>query len=118
LFWNECSGTPKEGWQAKLRREGVYFAGAGFTKESGEALLEQGGADAIVYGTKLLANPDLPERFRRNAPLNGPTSRRSMFRVSMVIRIIRCSKDLARPRSEARPALWKRIRNKTEDEVR
>ena len=63
-----------EGWHAKLRPiyQGVYFAGAGFTKESGEALLEQGSADAIVYGTKLLANPDLPERFRRNAPLNEP----------------------------------------------
>jgi N-ethylmaleimide reductase len=63
-----------EGWHAKLRPvyQGVYFAGAGFTKESGEALLEQGGADAIVYGTKLLANPDLPERFRRNASLNEP----------------------------------------------
>ena len=59
---------------AKLRPvyQGVYFAGAGFTKESGEALLEQGSADAIVYGTKLLANPDLPERFKRNAPLNEP----------------------------------------------
>ncbi|PYS75005.1 MAG: alkene reductase [Acidobacteria bacterium] len=59
---------------AKLRPvyQGVYFAGAGFTKESGEAVLEQGGADAIVYGTKLLANPDLPERFRRNARLNQP----------------------------------------------
>ena len=59
---------------AKLRAvyKGVYFAGGGFTKESGEALLEQHGADAIVYGTKLLANPDLPERFRRNASLNEP----------------------------------------------
>lgn len=63
-----------EGWHGKLRPvyQGVYFAGSGFTKESGAALLEQGGADAIVYGTKLLANPDLPERFRRNAPLNEP----------------------------------------------
>jgi N-ethylmaleimide reductase len=63
-----------EGLHRKLRPvyQGVYFAGAGFTKESGEELLEQGGADAIVYGTKLLANPDLPERFRRNAPLNEP----------------------------------------------
>ena len=52
--------------------QGVYFAGAGFTKESGEALLEQRDADAIVYGTKLLANPDLPERFKRNASLNEP----------------------------------------------
>ena len=51
----------------------------GFTKESGDALLEQRGADAIVYGTKLLANPDLPERFRRNASLNEPD--RSTFYV-------------------------------------
>lgn len=59
---------------AKLRAvyQGVYFAGAGFSKESGKALVEQGGADAIVFGTKLLANPDLPERFRRNASLNEP----------------------------------------------
>jgi N-ethylmaleimide reductase len=61
-------------WHAKLYPiyQGVYFAGGGFTKESGAALLERGGADAIVYGTKLLANPDLSERFRRNAPLNEP----------------------------------------------
>lgn len=59
---------------ARLRAvyHGVYFAGAGFSKESGEALVEQGGADAIVFGTKLVANPDLPERFRRNASLNEP----------------------------------------------
>lgn len=63
-----------EGWHATLRPvyNGVYFAGAGFTKESGEALLAEGHADAIVYGTKLLANPDLPERFKRNASLNEP----------------------------------------------
>ncbi len=52
--------------------KGRYFAGTGFTKESGAALLAQDGADAIVYGTKMLANPDLPERFNRNAPLNEP----------------------------------------------
>lgn len=63
-----------EGWHAKLRPiyQGAYFAGGGFTKESGEALVEQGGTDAIVYGTKFLANPDLPERFKRNASLNDP----------------------------------------------
>src|ERR1700686_1814119 len=63
-----------EGWHAKLRPiyQGAYFAGASFTKESGEALLAQDGADAIVYGTKFLANPDLPERFKRNVPLNEP----------------------------------------------
>jgi N-ethylmaleimide reductase len=63
-----------EGWHAKLRPvyKGLYFAGANFTRESGTELLEQGGADAIVYGVKFLANPDLPERFRKGAALNEP----------------------------------------------
>lgn len=74
LAYVHVSDSTGEDWHAKLRPvyQGVYFAGAGFTKESGEALLAEGHADAIVYGTKLLANPDLPERFRRSAPLNQP----------------------------------------------
>lgn len=61
-------------WHPVLRPvyEGTYFAGVGFDKDSGEKLLEAGGADAIVYGTKFLANPDLPERFAENAELNAP----------------------------------------------
>lgn len=51
---------------------GTYFAGVGFDKERGETLLQAGGADAIVYGKWFLANPDLPERFRRDAELNAP----------------------------------------------
>ncbi|MBV9960594.1 MAG: alkene reductase [Acidobacteria bacterium] len=63
-----------EGWHEKLRPlyEGVYFAGASLTKESGEELLARGLADAVVYGVKFISNPDLPERFKRNAPLNEP----------------------------------------------
>jgi len=63
-----------EGWHERLRPvyEGVYFAGAGLTKESGEELLKSGLADAVVYGSKFISNPDLPERFRRGAPLNDP----------------------------------------------
>jgi N-ethylmaleimide reductase len=63
-----------EGWHAKLRPVygGVYFAGAGLTKEAGEELLASGLADAVVYGTKFIANPDLPERFRRGVPLSEP----------------------------------------------
>jgi N-ethylmaleimide reductase len=74
LAYVHVADATSEGWHAKLRPvyQGVYFAGAGFTKESGAALLEQDGADAIVYGTKLLANPDLPERFKANAVLNEP----------------------------------------------
>jgi N-ethylmaleimide reductase len=63
-----------EGWHARLRPvyEGVYLAGAGLSKEAGEALVAGGLADAVVYGTKFISNPDLPERFRRGAPLNEP----------------------------------------------
>jgi N-ethylmaleimide reductase len=28
--------------------------------------------DAVAFGTAFLANPDLPERFRRGAPLQAP----------------------------------------------
>ena len=62
------------GWHSKLRPhyKGVYFAGASFTRESGTELLANGGADAIVFGVKFLANPDLPDRFKRGAQLNEP----------------------------------------------
>lgn len=62
------------GWHSKLRPHynGLYFASGGFTRESGAELLAQGGADAIVFSTKFLANPDLPERFKRGAQLNAP----------------------------------------------
>ncbi|MEP6946418.1 MAG: alkene reductase [Acidobacteriota bacterium] len=60
------------GWHEKLRPlyEGAYFAGANFDKKRGAEYVAAGKADAIVYGTKFLANPDLPERFRKDAALN------------------------------------------------
>jgi N-ethylmaleimide reductase len=62
------------GWHEKLRPRytGLYFAGGGFTRETGELYLSEGKADAIVYGEKFLANPDLPERFAIDAELNQP----------------------------------------------
>ncbi|HVY83463.1 MAG TPA: alkene reductase, partial [Steroidobacteraceae bacterium] len=51
---------------------GTFAAGGGFTRESGNAALASGLADFIVYGKLFIANPDLPERFARNAPLNTP----------------------------------------------
>ncbi|MFZ5556130.1 MAG: alkene reductase [Pseudomonadota bacterium] len=51
---------------------GPYLAGAGLTQASAERLLQKGTADAAVFGTLFLANPDLPERFRRGAALNAP----------------------------------------------
>ena len=64
-------------WHSQLRPRysGVYFAGASFTRERGAELLANGGADAIAFGVKFLANPDLPERFRHDAQLNEPDQR-------------------------------------------
>jgi N-ethylmaleimide reductase len=74
LAYVHVTDGTRAGWHSKLRPlyNGIYFANAGFTHESGAELLAQGGADAIVFGTKFLANPDLPERFKRDAQLNEP----------------------------------------------
>jgi 2,4-dienoyl-CoA reductase-like NADH-dependent reductase (Old Yellow Enzyme family) len=49
---------------------GVYIANEGFTKESAQAVLDAGEADAVAWGKPFIANPDLVERFAKNAPLN------------------------------------------------
>jgi N-ethylmaleimide reductase len=41
-----------------------------FDRDSGNVAIAEGKADLIAYGRPFLANPDLPERFRRGAPLN------------------------------------------------
>ena len=51
---------------------GPLVSAGGFTLETGNQALAEGWADAIAFGVPFLANPDLPERFRRNAPLNEP----------------------------------------------
>ena len=48
------------------------IANFGYTRESGEAALNEGPAQFIAYGSLFLANPDLPQRFALNAPLNQP----------------------------------------------
>ena len=62
------------GWHDKLRplANAPFFAGAGFDKAKGSALLTDNGADAIVYGTLFVANPDLVTRFEKDAALNPP----------------------------------------------
>jgi 2,4-dienoyl-CoA reductase-like NADH-dependent reductase (Old Yellow Enzyme family) len=58
-----------------LKREfgGVYIANEGFTQEAAERIVASGDADAVAFGKSFIANPDLPERFRRHAPLNEPS---------------------------------------------
>ena len=53
----------------KLSKHPV-MANCGYTRETGEAALENGMASMISYGTLFLANPDLPKRFELNTELN------------------------------------------------
>jgi N-ethylmaleimide reductase len=54
------------------RFDSAYLIGGGLTQDSAEKLLVEGKADATVFGSAFLANPDLPERFRVGAALNAP----------------------------------------------
>lgn len=49
---------------------GPVIAAGGFDAAGADAILTRGEADLIAFGRHFLANPDLPERLRRNLSLN------------------------------------------------
>jgi 2,4-dienoyl-CoA reductase-like NADH-dependent reductase (Old Yellow Enzyme family) len=51
---------------------GVYVANEAIDQKTGQQLLDEGKADAVAFGKLFIANPDLPIRFAKNAPLNRP----------------------------------------------
>ncbi|MBL4608572.1 MAG: alkene reductase [Pseudomonadales bacterium] len=50
--------------------EGVYIPNGGYDKARTNIALEANTADAVAFGMAYLANPDLVERFRKDAELN------------------------------------------------
>jgi N-ethylmaleimide reductase len=52
--------------------KGAYMANLSYDKARGNAALAAGNADLIAYGALYVANPDLVERFAKDAPLNEP----------------------------------------------
>ncbi len=54
--------------------KGSYMANLGYDKARGNAAIASGHADVIAYGVPFIANPDLVERYRTNAPLNEADS--------------------------------------------
>jgi N-ethylmaleimide reductase len=75
---HERHDDPAEVELARIARRhfrGALFRNGGFNRETGEAALQAGLADAIVYGRPFVANPDLPTRFLRHAPLNAVDER-------------------------------------------
>lgn len=72
LCARESLGSDRIGPALKQDFGGVFVANEKFSLESGNAVLAAGEADAVAYGIPFIANPDLPERFRRGAALNPP----------------------------------------------
>ncbi|MFZ3193527.1 MAG: alkene reductase [Moraxellaceae bacterium] len=56
----------------KAKFGGVYIANEKFEQAQAEAAIASGYADAVAFGVKFIANPDLPARFAQHAALNTP----------------------------------------------
>ncbi|HEX8890921.1 MAG TPA: alkene reductase [Pyrinomonadaceae bacterium] len=54
--------------------KGVLITAQGYDRESGNRVIAEGDADLVAYARLFLANPDLPQRFALNAPLNEPNA--------------------------------------------
>lgn len=59
-----------ESFGKKIRQ--AVIANAGYDQAFAEAELEKGIAKLVSFGKLYIANPDLPERFEKNAPLKEP----------------------------------------------
>jgi hypothetical protein len=70
----ESLGEKRIGPQLKAAFGGSYIANESFIQATAGQVLAAGKAGAVAFGVPFLANPDLLERFRQNAPLNEPDS--------------------------------------------
>ena len=70
IFARESQAAPRLGPALKSAFGGVYIANEGLTRDTAEALIAAGEADAVAFGKDFIANPDLPARLLKNAPLN------------------------------------------------
>jgi N-ethylmaleimide reductase len=60
-------------FKLKLRAafDGLFILSGGFDREKAESALAEKRGDLVAFGRPFLANPDLVERLRKNAPLNA-----------------------------------------------
>ena len=70
IFARESQAAPRLGPALKSAFGGVYIANEGLTRDTAEAFIAAGEADAVAFGKDFIANPDLPARLLKNAPLN------------------------------------------------
>ena len=68
---NHANGRPEEIIDAiRAVYKGTYIANGAYTAEEARTRISEGRCDLVTFGRPFIANPDLPERFRENAPLN------------------------------------------------
>ena len=72
LCARESYDKPALGPSLKQSFGGVYIANESFSADTAREAIRSGSADAVAFGKSAIANPDLVERFRINAPLNPP----------------------------------------------
>lgn len=72
LCSREKAGEDSLAQQLKDAFGGTYIANERFTKDQSNAWLAEGKADAVAFGVPYIANPDLAQRLRQDAPLNEP----------------------------------------------
>ncbi|RKK05005.1 alkene reductase [Pseudoroseomonas wenyumeiae] len=70
LFTREHVGADRISPQLKQAFGGPLIANEQFSVEEAAAELAAGRADAVSFGLKFIANPDLPRRLSQGAPLN------------------------------------------------
>jgi len=70
IFTREYLGSDSLNSSIKEAFGGILIANEKFTKDTAEAILKSGVADAVSFGLAFIANPDLPKRFKENLPLN------------------------------------------------
>jgi 2,4-dienoyl-CoA reductase-like NADH-dependent reductase (Old Yellow Enzyme family) len=64
-------GDQRIGRDVRQIFKGAYILNEGLTKESAQQAIKRGEGDAAAFGRHFMANPDLVERFRLDAPLNA-----------------------------------------------
>lgn len=72
LVEGNTGGTREGGFDAlRARWDGVYMANNGYDRALALGRVAEGKADLVAFGRPYIANPDLVERLRRDAPLNA-----------------------------------------------
>lgn len=71
IFAREAQDFPQRiGPQLRKRFSGAWIANEGLTQTSAQAVIEARQADAVSFGVLYIANPDLVQRLKQQAPLN------------------------------------------------